>query len=203
MFRRDVRNTLVGPLAAVACLIAVVFWPRGASGQTQPAWNGERVSELVRQARDLRQATAIDVALQAYRADARGYVYFFLDRTNSDDRTLVKTDQVALEVFWRAPRQSRQRLVGLRDVKELPTNISYHLDHLTVVQDDFGDLIRLGNGDEVEAVVHPVAPGADSIYDYRLTDSLTVTISAPVPRSKNSLPTTPGASGSLGRISNS
>ena len=180
MFRRDVRNTLVGPLAAVACLIAVVFWPRGASGQTQPAWNGERVSELVRQARNLRQATAIDAALQAYRADARGYVYFFLDRTNSDDRTLVKTDQVALEVFWRAPRQSRQRLVGLRDVKELPTNISYHLDHLTVVQDDFGDLIRLGNGDEVEAVVHPVAPGADSIYDYRLTDSLTVTISAPV-----------------------
>jgi hypothetical protein len=174
------RSTLVGLLAAISCVTVLVLCPRGASSQVEPTWNGERVYGLVRQARDLRQATAVDAALQAYRADARGYVYFFLDRTNSDERTLIKTDQVALEVFWRAPRQTRQRLVGLRDAKALPTNITYHLDHLTIVPDDFGDLIRLGDGDEVEAVVHPAAPGADSIYDYRLTDSLTVTISAPV-----------------------
>ena len=86
---------------------------------------------------------------------------------------------MALDVFWKAPRQTKQRLVGRRDAKTLPTNITYHLDHLTIVQDDFGDLIRLGDGDEVEAVVHPVAPGADSIYDYRLADSLTVTLPSP------------------------
>ena len=163
----------------MASLIPALLRPCDAGGQLPSEWNGERASELVQQARDLRQATAIDSAFQAYQADARGYVYFFLDRTNSDERTLVKTDQVALEVFWRAPRQTAQRLVGRRDAKELPTNINYHLDHLTVVQDDFGDLIRLGDGDEVEAVVHPAAPGSASIYDYRLTDSLTVTIPAP------------------------
>ena len=177
-------NILIRPVATISSLITVLLWPCALCGQIQEpqsAWNSERALELVGQARSLRQATAIDSAFQAYQADARGYVYFFLDRTDSNERMLIKTDQVALEVSWKAPRQTKQRLVGRRDVKELPTNISYHLDHLTVVQDDFGDLIRLGNGDEVEAVVHPAAPGADSIYDYRLTDSLTVTLPAPAP----------------------
>ena len=175
---------MIRPVATTSRLITVLLWPCALCGQFQEVpspWNGERALELVGQARSLRQATAADSAFQAYQADARGYVYFFLDRTGSDERTLVRTDQVALEVFWKAPRQTRQRLVGRRDAKELPTSISYHLDHLTVVQDDFGDLIRLGNGDEVEAVVHPVAPGADSIYDYRLADSLTVTLPSPEP----------------------
>jgi hypothetical protein len=165
-------------------MITALLWPCALCGQIREApsaWNSERALELVEQARSLRQATVVDSAFQAYQADARGYVYFFLDRPDSDERTLARTDQVALEVFWKAPRQTRQRLVGRRNAKELPTNISYHLDHLTVVQDDFGDLIRLGNGDEVEAVLHPAAPGADSIYDYRLTDSLTVTLPSPEP----------------------
>ena len=200
-------NILIRPVATISSLITVLLWPCALCGQIQEpqsAWNGERALELVGQARSLRQATAIDSAFQAYQADARCYVYFFLDRTDSDERMLIKTDQVALEVSWKAPRQTKQRLVGRRNVKELPTNISYHLDHLTVVQDDFGDLIRLGNGDEVEAVVHPAAPGADSIYDYRLTDSLTVTLPAPNPdirvyeleiRPKD--PEAPGVIGSL------
>ncbi len=176
-------NILIRPVATISRLITVLLWPCALCGQIQEstsAWNGERALELVEQARSLRQATAVDSAFQAYQADARGYVYFFLDRTDSDERTLVKTDQVALEVFWKAPGQTKQRLVGRRDAKELPTTITYHLDHLTVVQDDYGDLIRLGDGDEVAAVVHPVAPGSESIYDYRLADSLTVTIPAPV-----------------------
>ena len=116
----------------------------------------------------------VDSALQSYRSAARGFVYFFLDRNDSDERTLVKTDQVALDVFWRAPGDTRQRIVGLRDEKSLPTNIRYHLDHLTVVQDEFGDRIRLGDGDEVESVLHPVGLGAEVVYQFRLADSLTL-----------------------------
>jgi len=194
-------------VATILSLITVLLWPPALCGQiqeTRSAWNSERALELVGQARSLRQATAIDSAFQAYQADARGYVYFFLDRTNSDERTLIKTDQVALELFWRAPHQTKQRLVGRRDAKKLPTNINYHLDHLTVVQDDFGDLIRLGDGDEVEAVVHPAAPGADSIYDYRLTDSLTVTLPAPAPDIRvyelEIRPKDPEAPGVIGRL---
>ena len=131
--------------------------------------------ELVGRARTARHETFVDSAFQSYRADARGYVYFFIDRPDSDERNLVKTDQIAIEMYWRAPDETRQRIIGLRDAATLPTNIRYHLDHLTVVQDDFADVIRLGDGDEVSAVVHPVAPSSESVYDFRLADSLTIT----------------------------
>jgi hypothetical protein len=138
------------------------------------AWNDARAMELVRRAQERRAVTLADTGLVDYQADARGYVYFYLDRRDVDQRTLVKTDQVALEVLWKAPNLSRQRIVGLRDEKTLPTSIRYHQDHLTVVQDNFGDRIRLGDGDEVRDVTHPAAPASDEVYDYRLADSSSV-----------------------------
>ena len=140
----------------------------------EEAWNSSRVLRLVDGARRLRAETAVDSAFHSYKADARGYLYFFIDRPDSDERTLVKADQVALEVYWKAPDMTRQRIVGLRDQKVLPTNIHYHLDHLTVVQDDFGDWIRMGDGDEVEQVLHPAGPQSQDIYDFLLADSLTL-----------------------------
>ena len=184
-------------------LVGVCMVP-GAQAQSDGGWNGPRAVALVAQARDLRHAATVDSAFRAYEADASGYVYFFLDRPDSDERTLVKTDQIALKLYWRAPDQTKQRVVGLRDEKQLPTSVKYHLDHLTVVQDDFGDLIRLGDGDEVAAVVHPVAPGAERIYDFRLSDSLTVSFPGPIQsirvyevevRPKN--PRSPGVIGSV------
>jgi len=140
----------------------------------EPTWNEASALDLVARARVERHSAVVDTAFRSYRADARGYVYFFFDRPDSGERTLVKADQIALQVFWQAPDRTRQRIVGLRDKKLLPTNIHYHLDHLTVVQDDFGDRIRIGDGDEVSDVLHPLAPGADSVYDYRLADSLSI-----------------------------
>ena len=137
-------------------------------------WNDARVLELVRRARIERSSTLVDTAFRSYAAQARGYVYFFIDRQDSNERTLVKADQIALEVFWKAPSETQQRIIGLRDEKVLPTNIRYHIDHLMVVQDDFGDAIRIGDGDEVDAVMHPMAPGASAMYDFLLADSLTL-----------------------------
>ena len=167
----------LGTRAALAALLTLVLWGTQAplSAQTtEEAWNGKRVLELVRRARLLRRSTVVDTAFRSYRSEARGYVYFFIDRPDSDEQTLVKADQIALELFWQAPNETWQRIVGLRDQKVLPTNIRYHLDHLTVVQDDFGDRIRLGDGDEVSQVVHPLGPGAAAIYDFRLADSLSL-----------------------------
>ena len=175
-----------------------------AQSQSQEGWNGLRTLDLVRQARDLRQKTSIDSSFQAYKADADGYVYFLLDSPEKNRRALVKTDQIALKIYWRAPKEIKQQVIGLRDDKRLPTNIKYHADHLTVVQDDFGDLIRLGDGDEVSAVVHPVAPGSEEIYDFRIADSLTLSLPGPDPdirvydlevRPKN--PEAPGVIGSV------
>lgn len=86
----------------------------------------------------------------------------------------MKADQVALDVYWQAPNSTKQMIVGRRDQQLLPTDITYHLDHLTVVQDDFGDSMRMGDGDEVENVPHPVAPSSESVYDFLLADSLTI-----------------------------
>ncbi len=133
---------------------------------------------MIDQARAVRQGLAQDSALQSYSSHARGYVYFYLDRGDTGERVLVKTDQIALEVYWKAPNQFKQRIVGLRDEEKLPTNIHYHLDHLVVVQDEFGDRIRIGDGDEVEAVIHPVAPGSEDVYDFLLADSVTLDLPA-------------------------
>lgn len=135
-------------------------------------WNEPLVLRLIERAREQRQSVTVDSALTSYQARALGNVYFFVDRADSAQQVLVKGDQVALDLYWRAPNETQQWIVGRRDERVLPTTIRYHLDHLTVVQDDFGDFIRLGDGDEVEAVVHPVAPGAEAVYDYALTDSL-------------------------------
>jgi len=143
-------------------------------------WNGERVMRLVQRAREARALP--DSGLTSYRADAEGHVYFYLDREGTGQRVLVKADQVALEIFWRRPHFTKQRIVGRRDESVLPNEMRYHLDHLTVVQNEFGDRIELGGGDEVRGVLHPAALHSDTLYAFRLADSLTLSLpSAPQP----------------------
>jgi len=137
-------------------------------------WNSARALSLVAQARDTRSEVAVDSTLRSYTSRADGFVYFYIDRPDQEERTLIKTDQLALDVYWKAPGLTRQRIVGRRDEKALPTTIQYHLDHLSVVQDEFEDVIRIGDGDEVGDVPHPVGPDAESVYDFRIADSLSL-----------------------------
>lgn len=173
-------------LLSVLALLAAGVVPVRAAAQDAAAadtgWNSPRALELIHRAQDRRMAANADSGLASYQAEARIFVYFYLDRPDTGERNLVKTDQLALEVYWQAPDRTKQRIVGWRDEKSLPTNIHYHLDHLTVVQENFGDEIRLGDGDEVTGVVHPAAPGAGEVYEYRLVDSLTLRLpGAPEP----------------------
>jgi hypothetical protein len=168
--RMRLRSALALSLLAAAAPVSAT------AQQAEGPWNTERALELIRHAQERRTQSLADTGMVDYQADARGYVYFYLDRRDIDERTLVKTDQVALQVFWKAPNQTKQVIVGLRDQKTLPTNIHYHLDHLAVVQDNFGDRIRIGDGDEVADVLHPAAPGGDRFYDYRLADSLSIRV---------------------------
>lgn len=139
------------------------------------SWNSARALGLIERARERRQLPDYD-ALQNYQADADGYVYFYVDPDDSTDRTLVKVDQVALEVYWASPNRTHQRIIGLRDELRLPSKIHYHLDHLAVVQNEFDDRIRIGDGDEVRDVLHPAAPGSNSVYDFRLVDSMSIAL---------------------------
>jgi hypothetical protein len=173
------RCLLLTLVLLLLCSGAGSLAPADAIAQSVPArtaagWDGARVLELMERARTRRLLPARDTTLRNYSARAEGFVYFYLDRRETEERTLVKVDQVALEVFWAPPNRTKQRIVGLRDASRLPNRMHYHLDHLTVVQDGFGDVIRMGDGDEVGDVPHPAAQGSDSIYEFRLADSLSL-----------------------------
>ncbi len=85
---------------------------------------------------------------------------------------LIKADQLEVEVYWQAPGTSKQVILGWRDGRWLPTDISYHRDHLGIVTNNFGNRIRIGEGDEVKDVPHPLAPDGPALYDFRLADSV-------------------------------
>jgi hypothetical protein len=87
----------------------------------------------------------------------------------------VKGDELDVEVYWSAPGRSKQVIRGWRDRRYLPTDIQYHRDHLGIVTDGYGPRIRIGEGDEVKDVVHPLSIAGLARYDYQLRDSAQVT----------------------------
>lgn len=141
-------------------------------------WNEPRVLELVRQATELRARQLADSGLVDYRATAHGYVTFLaqLGEGFREPPQVVKADELALQVYWKAPNLSKQRIIGRRDTTLLPTDIAYHRDHLGIVQNNFPNIIRLGDGDEVQDVPHPLSAAGLREYDFAVADSLRMTI---------------------------
>ena len=162
-------------LTAIALLALSPIQVVAQDPAAEAAWNDPATLGLVQRAIERRAGAVVDTTLQNYSADGRGFVYFLLDAPELDRQTLVRTDQVALEVYWRAPNQIRQRIVGLREQRELPVNrLYYYLDRLTVVQDNYGSAIVIADGDNVNDVPHPVAEGGLSFYDYTIEETLTL-----------------------------
>ena len=145
--------------------------PRGVEAT---AWDSPVALAIARRAIAARAHTYADSSLTRFSAEVQGHVYFLGEFRG--EREIVRADQVALDVYWQAPDRALQTIVGRRHEIRLPTNIKYHLDHLSLVLDNFGDRIRLGNGDEVWNVLHPAAPDAVETYAYRLADSLEIRV---------------------------
>jgi hypothetical protein len=140
------------------------------------AWNTPAVSALVARAVQRRQVVQSDSALVSYRTRAHGFVFFLAqvgEGLNGPPR-LVKADELDVEVYWQAPNRSKQVILGWRDGAFLPTDINYHRDHLGIVTNNFGNVIRIGEGDEVRDVVHPLSPAGLDLYDFALGDSLAI-----------------------------
>src|SRR3954470_18636107 len=153
-------------------LIACIALARLVSAQQ---WNDPRALALVRQATERRAQQLADSGLVDYQATAHGYLTFLAQVGEGfrEPPRVVKADELSLEVYWRAPSLSKQRIMGQRDTLLLPTDISYHRDHLGIVQNNFPSIIRLGDGDEVVDVPHPLSPDGLGQYDFAITDSLT------------------------------
>ncbi|HEY2805182.1 MAG TPA: hypothetical protein VGI92_04915 [Gemmatimonadales bacterium] len=155
-------------LALVLCAIPSVL-----RAQT---WDDPAAKELVGRAIERRAQSFADSSLKDWSAQAHGFVFFLgqIGEGLAEPPRLIKADQLELQVYWRLPNQSKQRIIGWRDRRDLPTDINYHRDHLGIAMNNFPNLIRLGEGDEVRDVPHPVSPAGDTLYEFALADSLTI-----------------------------
>jgi hypothetical protein len=165
-------HRFVAAFVAACCLVGGAA-SRPLRAQTT-AWNDERTSTLVARAVQLRDRQLADTGLADYQATAHGYLTFLaqVGEGFAEPPRILKADQLALEVYWKAPNLSKQRILGRRDTLLLPTDINYHRDHLGIVQNNFPDVIRLGDGDEVRDVPHPLSRPGLAAYDYAISDSL-------------------------------
>jgi hypothetical protein len=159
--------------AVVVASGAVALVPSATAAQT---WNDPRTRALVERATARRAAQLADTALVDYQATAHGYLTFLAQVGEGfpEPPKIVKADELALEVYWRSPDLSKQRIIGRRDTLLLPTDINYHRDHLGIVQNNFPNIIRLGEGDEVRDVPHPLSRQGLAQYDYVISDSLKI-----------------------------
>jgi hypothetical protein len=116
-----------------------------------------------------------DSGLRSYRTRAHGFVFFLaqVGQGMREPPRLVKADELEVEVYW-AEGRSRQIILGWRDGRFLPTDIAYHRDHLGIVTNNFGNTIRIGEGDEVQDVIHPLSPEGLEAYDFALVDSAAI-----------------------------
>ncbi|MEO7455190.1 MAG: hypothetical protein ABIY52_02945 [Gemmatimonadaceae bacterium] len=160
--------------AVAACgLWLVALAPAVASAQD---WNDARSLNLAERATARRVQQLADTGLKDYKAVAHGYVTFLaqVGEGLAEPPKVVKADELVNEVYWLAPNLSKQRILGRRDTLMLPTDISYHRDHLGIVQNNFPAIIRLGDGDEVRDVPHPLSAVGLASYDFAITDSLSL-----------------------------
>jgi len=157
------------------CLLGLGTGRPGGGALSAQEWGSSRTRALVERAVARRSAAESEGSIRRWEALARGMV-LFLARIGEDQTPprLVKADELAVEVYWEAPGRSKQTIVAWRDRAWLPTDIQYHRDHLGIVTNDYGPLIRLGDGDEVRDVPHPLSAAGAPLYEFALVDSIAV-----------------------------
>ena len=161
---------------SIAVLLAVVLSASSPFETRAQGWNDVRSRTLVEQATERRARQIADTLLVTYKAGAHGYLTFLaqVGEGFTEPPKIVKADELSLEVYWQAPNLSKQLIAGRRDTLLLPTDINYHRDHLGIVQNNFPNIIRLGDGDEVRDVPHPLSADGLQQYDYAIRDSLQI-----------------------------
>lgn len=155
-------------------VLAVLAAVASAAPLAAQAWNSPEALALVARGTARRQLVQADTSLRGYQARAHGFVFFLaqVGQGLTEPPRLVKADELQLEVYWRAPSLSKQTILGWRDGTWLPTDINYHRDHLGIVTNNYGNLIRIGGGDEVRDVIHPLSPEGLAEYDFAVQDSM-------------------------------
>ena len=146
------------------------------SARMAAAADDPRARALAVRATERRARQLADTALRDYTALARGFLTFLAQVGEGfpDPPKVVKADQLAVEVAWAAPDFSRQVVVGRRDTLLLPGDVGYYRDRFGIVQNNFPDRIRLGDGNDVRDVPHPLSAVGLREYRFTLGDSLRI-----------------------------
>ncbi len=155
--------------AGIALLLA-------ATGAQAQAWNSSAARALVERAVERRTSQITDSTLAGYQARAMGYLTFLaqVGDTALLPPKVIKQDQIAVQIFWSPPASSKQIVIGMRDTTLLPSDIGYYRDRYGIVQSNFPDRIRMGDGKDIADVLHPLAPAGLDAYDFAVTDSLAI-----------------------------
>jgi hypothetical protein len=159
-------------MARALVALLLLFLPESLAGQT---WNDPQVNQLIRRAILLRESPPSDTLLRSYRSRAHGFVFYLIQFGVGfpDPPRIAKADELDVEVYWEPPDQSKQRIVAWRDQTFLPATMTYHRDHLGIVTNNYGPIIRIGEGDEVRDAVHPLSLEGLDEYDFALGDTIT------------------------------
>ena len=170
---------------SLGAALALALAPAAGHAQSErgtAGWNDSATTALVERAVVRRERQLADTGLVDTKSRAHGYLTFLAQLGSSagdvtpeqrfpEPPKVVKADEIEVEVYWRAPNRSKQVIVGRRDSLLLPTDINYHRDHLAILQNNFPSTIRLGDGDEVLDVPHPLSRAGLAEYDYAVRDS--------------------------------
>jgi hypothetical protein len=160
------------------------------------------VPSLVRRA--VAERMRRDAGLGAWRATAEGLVRFasVVRHGVVPMERVIRADELLVEVYGDAPSRSKQVIRAWRDSSFLPNAIIYHRDHLGIVANDFGDVLRLGEGDEVADVPHPLTTRGLAHYRFTLEDTVTFRTPRGAVRvvQVGVVPRDPAAPGTVGRL---
>ena len=142
------------------------------------AWRNARADSLVRRAIARRSVQLADSTLLSYTASAHGFLAFLaqLGEGVIIPPRVVQSEELQLSIAWWQPGRSAQRLVGRRDTTLLPADVGYYRDRYSVVLDNLPDRIRLGDGQDVRDVPHPLGAVAPRQYEYAMGSVLRIRI---------------------------
>lgn len=140
-------------------------------------WRSGTEIDLIRRAVAHRAARDADTLLAAWQAEAHGILRYVseLDHGDGPVERVIRVDELRVEVYGESPNRSKQIILAWRDTTFLPNRIEYHRDHLGIVANDFGSTIRLGQGEEVRDVPHPLSDAGLKAYQFALGDTLVLT----------------------------
>ncbi len=140
------------------------------------AWDSPAANAIVDRA--VTRRADVDSTLRAWTGTGSGTLQFLVDLGNSSvlPPRVVKLVELASLIHWQAPGVTQQRIIGRRDTMLLPGDVGFYNDRYGVVTNNLGDRIRLGDGNDVRYLPHPLSSAGRPGYAFAIADSLSIAV---------------------------